>query len=172
VRAPRITRAKPHQLGERLVLERKSARAEAALGVAERPARNRRDIFVAERPQHQHAGAREQRRDYFERGVLGGRADKRDEPALDVRQDGVLLRTVPSMDLVDENHRAPPAGFHFTPRLFDRLAQLGDSRRHRRDHAKAGAGLPREQIRDRRLAAAGRPPQDDRRQCARREHPA
>ena len=33
-----------------------------------------------------------------------------------------------------------PAGFEFAPRLFDRLAQLGDSRRHRRDRAKDRAG--------------------------------
>ena len=136
-RAPRVARAKAHQLDERLVLEREPACAQAALGVAERPARNRRDILVAERAQHQHAGAREQRRDYLEGRILGGRADERDEPAFDVGQDGVLLRAVPSMDLVDENHRAPPAGFQLAPRLFDRLAQLGDSRRHRRDRAKA-----------------------------------
>jgi hypothetical protein len=146
--------------------------ARRASPAPERPAQNRRDILVAECAQHQHAGAREQRRNYLEGGILGGRADERDESAFDVGQDGVLLRAVPSMDLVDENHRAAPAGFKFAPRFFDRLAQLAYSGRYSGDRTKARAGLSREQKRDRGLAAPRRPPQDYRRQRARREHPA
>src|SRR5205085_8793428 len=50
---------------------------------------------------------RSQRADDLERRVLGRRADERDRPVLDRGQQGVLLRLVEAMYLVDEERRAP-----------------------------------------------------------------
>ena len=63
-------------------------------------------MFSSERLQHQQPHPREQRRNDFERRIFGRRADQSDQPALDVRQNRVLLRAVPSMDFVDKDHRA------------------------------------------------------------------
>ena len=54
--------------------------------------------------QHVHARARQQRADDLERRILGGRADERQRAVLDVRQEGVLLRLVEAMHLVEEQH--------------------------------------------------------------------
>ena len=63
-------------------------------------------VGVVERLQHVHRGARQQRRVDLERRVLGGRADEGEQARLDVRQEGVLLRLVEAVHLVDEHDRA------------------------------------------------------------------
>jgi hypothetical protein len=42
-----------------------------------------------------------------------------------VRQKGILLRAIPAMNLIDEDHRPPPRRFKFALRIGDRLAQIG-----------------------------------------------
>ena len=130
----------------------------------------RAQSIFAEWIEHDHSRARQERRDHLERRILGRRADQRDEPALDVRQERVLLRSVPSMNLVDKKHRAL-AAFERAARVLDRVAQIGDSRADRREAMKLRARLLREQDRERRLARARRPPQDHRVQLPRRDHP-
>ena len=56
-------------------------------------------------------------------------------------------------------------------RLGEHLLQVGDAREDRRDGDEAHADRVGEQPRDRRLAGAGRPPQDHRGELARRHHP-
>ena len=62
-----------------------------------------------QRPQRVDLGAREQRRDHFERRIFRGRADQDDVAALDVGQKGVLLGFVEAVNFIDEHHRAAPA---------------------------------------------------------------
>ena len=64
------------------------------------------DLRFGERLQGVDAAAGEQRGVEFEGGVLGGGADQADGAALDVGQEGVLLRLVEAMDLVDEEDGA------------------------------------------------------------------
>ena len=128
-----------------------------------------RDVLFRERLQHEQAHPREQRRDNLERRILGGRADQRDQPALDVRQKGVLLRAVPSMDLVDEDHGAL-AGLEIVARRLDRVAQVGNARGHRGKFAEHRARLLRQHDRQRSFAGARRSPQDHRMQHVRRDH--
>ena len=61
---------------------------------------------TVKRPQRVDFGAREQRRDHFERRILGGRADQDDVAALDIGQKRVLLGFVEAVNFVDEEHRA------------------------------------------------------------------
>ena len=62
---------------------------------------------LVERLQHEDLRARQQRGVHLERRVLGRRADQHDVAGLDARQEGVLLRLVEAVDLVDEDDRAP-----------------------------------------------------------------
>ena len=61
-----------------------------------------------ERLEDEHGGAREQRGVQLEGRVLGRRADQRDGAVLHDRQEGILLRAVEAMDLVDEEQRPLP----------------------------------------------------------------
>ena len=84
--------------------EREPERAEAALAIGERPLEDLPQLRFAERMEHDHARARQQRRDDLEGGILGRRAEQHHGAALDVRQERILLRLVEAMDLVDEEH--------------------------------------------------------------------
>ena len=131
-------------------------------GLAEQPL----EVRALEAPQREDAAAREQRRHDLEGGVLGGGADQRHRAVLDVGQQGVLLGAVEAVELVDEEHRAPAAPAppcaarsiasrtSFTPAS---TAESGDELR-----VRAFAEQPRE----RRLAAARRPPEDQRGEVA------
>ncbi len=167
--ASRVTARVPNDLVDRADTQLESAVAETALLVGERAMHQSRDVFLRQRMQYEQPHPREQRRDDLERRILGRRADQRDQPALDVRQKRVLLRAIPSMDLVDENHGAL-AGLEIVARCLDRVAQIGDARCHRRKLAKHRARLFREHYRERRLAGARRTPQDHRMQHVRRDH--
>ena len=79
---------------------------EPALGVRQRPLAGSRRVVLAQRLEHEDLRARQQRRVHLERRVLGGRADEDDVAGLDARQEGILLRLVEAVDLVDEEDRA------------------------------------------------------------------
>ncbi len=92
-----------------------------------------------------------------------------DRARLDVGQERVLLRLVEAVDLVDEQHRALVALIALLRRLGHRLAQILDARHDRRERDEARVRLGRQQARQRGLAGARRPPQDQRRQRPRLE---
>src|SRR5208337_5150644 len=129
-RAARVASSVANYLVHRADTKLEPGFAEPALLVGERAMHQRREVLLRQRMQHKQPHPREQRRDYFERGVLRGRADQRDQPALDVRQERVLLRAVPSMDLVNEDHGALTR-LEIMARRLDRLAQIGDPRGYR-----------------------------------------
>ena len=87
-------------------------------------------------------------------------------PAFDVRQKRVLLRLVEAVDLVDEEHRPPPALAARALGGGDDLLDLLDAGRHGAERDEVGAGERREQSRQRRLARARRAPEDQRMQRA------
>lgn len=118
----------------------------------------------------QHLGAAEHRGVELEARILGGRADQGDGAVLDIGQEAVLLRAVEPVDLVHEQERAPADPGIFL-RLGEHLLQVGDAREDRADRDEAQAHRVGEQAGDRGLAGAGRAPEDDRRELARRHHP-
>ena len=120
--------------------------------------------------QHQHVAARDQRRGQREGRVLGGGADQRHRAVLDLVQEPVLLGAVEAVDLVDEQDRPPPAR-PLLLRLLEALPEVGHARHHRRERHQRLVHLLGQQPRQRRLAAAGRPPQDQGRQPAPLQHP-
>ena len=76
----------------------------------------------------EHAAARQEGGDDLEGRVLGGGPDQSHRAVLDVRQDGVLLRLVEAVDLVDEKDRAQP-GAAVNLGLGHLLAKVGDAGR-------------------------------------------
>ena len=109
------------------------------------------------------AGPRKQRADHFEGWVLGRRADQGDGAVFHVRQDHVLLCFVEAVDLVDEKDGPLPLLFPADACIRDELAQLGDAGRDGGEGCKVGVAVPGDEARQRRLAAARRPPEDQRR---------
>ena len=110
-----------------------------------------------QRAQRVDLGARQQRRDNLERGILGGGADQHDVSALDVGQKRVLLGLVETVDFVDEQHgaaaHAPIAlgvGHHFLDFL--------DAAEHGAERDEVALGEPCDQAGERGLAYAGRSP--------------
>ncbi len=117
------------------------------------------NVLVPQRPKRQEQRARQERPDDGEGGILGGRGDERDPAVLDRGKEDVLLSLGEAVHLVDEEHglglprRDPALG------VLDHLAHVLDARGDRREfHEPAPTG---HEVRERRLARAGRPPQQD-----------
>lgn len=80
-------------------------------------------------------------------------------------QEGVLLRLIEAMDLVDKEHGsfAEPL---FRLGLLNRFAQILNAREDGGEGNEAHATAAREQLREGSLARARRAPKDQRRECA------
>ena len=134
--------------------------AVAAL-VRERAAQQLHDLLLAEAVEDEDLAAGEQRGVDLEGGVLRRGADEDDAALLDERQEGVLLRLVEAVDLVDEEDGPHAEGARLLGAGHDLLDLLdaardgaeGDELRLREvcDHVGEGG-----------LADAGRPPEDHR----------
>ncbi len=132
------------EMFERVVLYFEVTITEATLGVGQGAAHDRLNVGVAQRPQREHAHAREQRGIDFETWILGGGADQRHRAVFGMRQDGVLLSLVPTVDFVDKQDRALVGG---APRLIDDSAQVGHARAHGRQGHEAGVGQSSDDLR-------------------------
>ncbi len=111
---------------------------------------------------HEHLGAGKERGVDLEGGILGRGADEHDVAGLDAGQEGVLLRLVEPVNLVDEDDR-PPAGRPPEPlRLAHHLADFLDPRQNGAERHEARLGRLRDDPRERRLARPRRTPEDDR----------
>ena len=138
--------------------------------IASARARSLPSASVVERLEDEDARPRQERGVELEGRVLGRRADQRDRAVLHHRQEGILLRAVEAVDLVDEEERAL-ARLAARARRLEHLLQVGDAGEDRRDLLEMEVGLARQQPRDRRLAGARRPPEDERAERAGGEHP-
>ena len=118
------------------------------------------DAGVGEPLEAEQAGARQQGRVHLEIGVLGRRADQDDRAVLDMRQQGVLLRLVPAVDLIDEQNGLLPVLLAPLPRPLDHLAHIGDAGGDRAVVLEGGPRRAGDDLRQGRFAAAGRPPED------------
>ncbi len=119
----------------------------------------RLQVGFRQRLQHIHRGARQQRGIDLEARILGGGADEGEQAAFHVRQEGVLLRLVEAVHLVDENERR--LGMQPVARglgALHRVADILDAAQHRADGDELGVERLRHQARQRRLAHARRAP--------------
>ena len=125
---------------------------------------------LVEPVQHQHLRAAEQGGVEREAGIFGRRADEHHRAALDIGQETVLLGAVEAMDFIHEQQR-PLARRRHLLGICKGFLEVGDAGEHRRQRCEAHPYRLGEQPRDRRLAGAGRSPEDDRRQLPRSNHP-
>ena len=139
----------------------------AGFGAIEQLAERR----LVESPNDQHLGTAEDGGVEFKAGVLGCRADQRHRAILDDVEKAVLLSAIEAMDLVDEQQCLLP-GPRSIAGFGKQLLQFGNTREHRRNADKAQAHRLGKQPRDAGLAGAGRPPENEAGEAARRDHPA
>ena len=128
-------------------------------------------VIIVEAPQYKDLRTRQQCADQFEGRVFRRGADEDHRAVLDDRQEGILLRAVEAMDLVDEKKGAL-AHLAAFPRRIEHLAQIRHAGKDRRQRLEYQIGALRQKSGDRRLAAARRAPKDHRRQFAVRDHSA
>ena len=128
-------------------------------------------LFGRQRFEDEHAHPREERRDHLERRVLGRGAEQHDGAVLHVWQEGVLLRLVEAMDLVDEEDRAA-AALPDHPGLLDHAPDVLHAGADGGERPELEAGAAGDDPGEGRLAAAGRPPEDHRGNAVLLDHPA
>ena len=92
---------------------------------------------------HQNAGARQQRGVELKGGIFGGGADQHHGAVFHDRQEGILLRAVEPVHLVDEQQR-PLAGLAPGTRGIEGLLQVGDAGKYRRQLLEMQFGRIRE----------------------------
>ena len=159
-RAARVAVGKVRDHGDRLVRDLHLLIAEAAF-VGERVAEKADNVLRFERLQHEHLAARKKRPVHLEGGVLCRRADQNDAPPLHIGQKGVLLRLVEAVDLVHkEDGLFPEAAGGL--RLLHHLLDLFNAARDGGKIDEPRLGLVRDDAGERRLAHAGRAPEDHR----------
>ena len=127
----------------------------------QRPLEQRHNLRHGKRAQRIHSRPREQRRDDFEGRILRRGADQDDVAAFHIRQEGVLLCLIESVNLVHEENRAAahaPQALRIGHHRLDFL----DPAQHRAERNKLAARRARDQVGQRRLPYPGRTPQDDR----------
>jgi hypothetical protein len=86
---------------QRLIADVQVQCAVASLRVADGPQQNAADMVRGQRLQPEHAGTADQRANQRAKRVFRRRADERDRPGFDMRQQPLLLRAVPAVDFVD-----------------------------------------------------------------------
>ena len=161
-RAARVAVGEPRDQPERGGLGLDPGRPEPALGIRERARQDGDDVVLGERLQHVDPAARQQGGVHLEGRVLRRRADQRDGALFHVGQEGVLLRLVEAVDLVDEQDRAAAAEHALGLRLGDHRADLLHAGHDGGERHEARARHVRDELRQRRLARAGRAPEDHR----------
>ena len=150
-----------HQVRQRIVVELDVELAVAALGIGQRLASDREEVVLRERLELEDAAAADQRLVDLEIGVLGGRADQDDRAVLDPRQQRVLLGLVEAVDFVDEEDGALGKLAAAFLRGGDGRADVRDARQHGVDGDEVAARGVGDDARQRGLAGAGRPVEDD-----------
>ena len=136
--------------------------SEAPLLVGQRPAQHQRELRGVQGLQHHDPGPGQEGGVDLEGRVLGGRPDEGDVAGLHVGEQRVLLPLVVAMDLVDEQHGAAAVVLPAVLGLLQDLAQLLHPREHGAQRLEMRGGEAADDVGERRLAGARRPPQDDR----------
>ena len=133
-----------------------------------RPIEELSELVIGQRLQHIDLGSREQRRVDFERRVLGGGADEGHQPGFGVWQQGILLRLVEAMNLIDEQDGVL-ALRQVLLCLLHGCADVLHAGKHRRQGNELAVEGMGGQSCERGFADPGRPPKDHRMGFARQE---
>src|SRR5690606_12377526 len=104
-RVSSISSGEPHDVIDRIARQLDPLLPVSSLLIAKRVLDDLLEVMRAERLEHENARTADERLVDLEVGVLGRRSDKDERAVLHVRQEGILLRLVEAMDLVDEKDR-------------------------------------------------------------------
>ena len=127
-------------------------------------AHERLDRSAVERLEPEERGPAAQGWIDLEERVLGGGADQGQRPVLDRREQGVLLRLRETMDLVQEEDRAPPVLPEPVTGTLDHLTHVFHAGGYGREPLERPLGGECDDLGQGRLARSGRTPEDRRRQ--------
>ena len=133
-----------------------------------------RDLFEGigiQRIHNEHFATGKQCAVQLEGGILRRGADQSYGTVFHIREEAILLRPVEPVNLVDEK-QCSLAVFAPLRRLIERLAQISDSGKHRRERGEMKTGAGCHHPGQRRFATAGRPPENKTGQMAGVDHPA
>src|SRR5262252_3990699 len=135
--------------------------AEAALFIGKASFEKRDDLFPGELFEHVHPAARKQRRNDFERWILGCCTDQSDAALFNMGKKGVLLRLVETMNFVDKDDRA---GAVLTCAVGVRhdLLDFLDPGKHRREFDELGLSNTCDDLRQGCFTGARRTPENHR----------
>src|SRR2546425_6229562 len=119
--------------------------AEPPLGIPQRPLNDLRQGILRERLEDDDQRSGEQRADHFEGGILRGSTDEDHRARLDVRQKGILLGLVETMDLIHEQDRALALDDPTLLSDLDYPAQFRKSAGDGREGLEVGLGMRSEE---------------------------
>ncbi len=151
-----VARGELDEVIQRVVGERDAERPHPALRIDHGELEEHTDLIRLERLEAEEQTPRDQRTDEAVVRVLRRRADQRDRAVLDRRQEDLLLRLVPTVDLVDEQDGAEERRLgvvHHAPRVRHAGA-------HRGELLEIGPHRDREEVGERGLPGARGAPQD------------
>ncbi len=160
----RIAVGYAHQVIERVLIEHDRQRAVAAFGIGQGLARHGAQVVLAQAAQLEDAAAADQRLVDLEIGIFSGRADQDDGAVLHPGQERVLLRLVEAVDFIHKEDRLLAVQPAALLRHRHGVADVLDPGQHGVDGDEMGGRGVGDDARQGGLAAAGRPPEDDRRQ--------
>ena len=174
---PCIAAGDVHEVLERVVGEGDAATGperpgQPPFGVRDGAPDDHGDVLVGERLQAPDAHPRQEGGVDLEVRVLRRCPDEGHRPVLDVREQGVLLRLVEAVDLVDEQDAAAAIQRQALLGARDRGPHLGDAGHDGREGVEVGADRVREEPGERGLAGARRAPQEQRREVTAGDGPA
>ncbi len=139
-----------------------SAAGKATFFILQRAIDHAADVIRRQGLEDVRAHAREQCVIQFERWILGGRADEEDRPVLDVRQEGILLRLVETVHLIDEEHRRTAIVLSYLAGAVYGCPDILDAGQDGRHGDELGAAARGDHAGQGGLAGAGRAPEDHR----------
>src|SRR4029077_7130619 len=139
--------------------------SEAALFVSQRTINQLLQLFDAERFESKNLRARYERAVYVKERIVRGRTDEAEISSFYVRQKNVLLRLIEMMNLIDKQDRLLPRCAEPIGGRREHAAHFGDIAFHAADSNKFCVRHLRDDVRQRRLSAAGRPVENHRGQA-------
>lgn len=141
-RRPRIPVGRSNDVPQGLFVDFELQFAEPLFPVADGPPENGLEFLLRVGFQNHHPCTRQQGCDDLEGGVFRRCADEGDETAFDVREKGVLLSLVETVDLVDEQDGSSTVEFPLGPRFLDDGSDLFEAGKNGGEGLEMRPGLP------------------------------
>ena len=152
--APCIPIADIGQVAQRVIIRLHLETSQAAFAILQCPSQQPQDVVLIERLEFEDLAAADQRAVHGEERIGGGGAHQRDDPFLDVGQEGILLGFVESMNFIDEQYGFATVGGQFVACLLQDGPQFFYAACHRTQRSKSAAASRSQEARQRRFATA------------------